>query len=311
MPLPCSCPCLCHAYILWDRRVPCLWPCLLCSCFRLLLLVVAIRPLSSSMQWVRRLVRCPWLSPSSAAPAPRRKKPAAMGRSVSQRRSVLRRPAGVIENASKVDWAWVDAQQEALRECVPGRRRGLVVTTHYSGNAVAEMTVQRVTPGHVRFHGACDPICTEVLLNHQPECAAEHVMLAATCGQSCSSVAGNSTLVLRRRAMPSLLRPAMAAQLEPQPSLARLLVVRAATVQDIGLEWVEVAMKSWSRGHLNARTPSIALAMSETALSPQSAIPRRPPPTCSDAVGGSAAVWSPHWCSRLHAGGLGENLGGL
>ena len=155
MPLPCSCPCLCHAYILWDRRVPCLWPCLLCSCFRLLLLVVAIRPLSSSMQWLRRLVRCPWLSPSSAAPAPRRKKPAAMGRSVSQRRSVLRRPAGVIENASKVDWAWVDAQQEALRECVPGRRRGLVVTTHYSGKGVAEMAVQRVTPGHVRFHGAC------------------------------------------------------------------------------------------------------------------------------------------------------------
>ena len=80
---------------------------------------------------------------------------------------------------------WQMAQQRVLSAHVPGSlqcledvsNRGLVVTTHYSGTGAGEMAMAKVFPGRVRFHSACDisPTCQHVLLNHGPECAAEHV----------------------------------------------------------------------------------------------------------------------------------------
>ena len=80
---------------------------------------------------------------------------------------------------------WRDMQKAALWHHVPASMeclddvysRGVNVTTHYSGTGAAEMAVAKVLRGSVHFHGACDfsPTCQHVLLNHGPECAAEHV----------------------------------------------------------------------------------------------------------------------------------------
>ena len=80
---------------------------------------------------------------------------------------------------------WKDVQRDALSKHVPASmqclqdvsRRGLDVTTHYSGTSAAEIATGKVFPGRVHFHSACDisPTCQRVLLNHCPECAAEHV----------------------------------------------------------------------------------------------------------------------------------------
>ena len=109
------------------------------------------RPGFSNMPWLRRTVRCPRSAEPSVARAPRPKKHAGNGCAERLPPPVLRRPAAVINNASKTQFVtpgprdlhaamedWVDAQRAALRERVPGslarldavHRRGLVVTTH-------------------------------------------------------------------------------------------------------------------------------------------------------------------------------------
>ena len=80
---------------------------------------------------------------------------------------------------------WAPEQRRALAEEVPGSMvhlqevigRGIDVTTHYSGTGVAEMACAAITPGQVKFHGACDfnPTCRKVLVHHGAESAAEHV----------------------------------------------------------------------------------------------------------------------------------------
>ena len=80
---------------------------------------------------------------------------------------------------------WKPALDKVLPEHVPFgmqmledmSKRGVVVTTHYSGTGAAEMATATILPGRVIFHGACDlnPTCQKVLLNHGPECTAEHV----------------------------------------------------------------------------------------------------------------------------------------
>ena len=244
-----------------DRNAPYLWP------FRL-----TARPGFFNMPWLRRVARCPRSAESSVARAPPSKKQAGSGCSARQRPSVLRRPATVINNISKAQCVkpgphdfhtamedWVDVQRQALRERIPGslarldavHRRGLVVTTHYSGTGAAEMAVQRVAPGRVRFHSACDinPICREVLLNHSPECAAEHVMLDI-CARPPRHVVDELQAALLKcldklRARTSTSSRARASSpgqgRAPRTTTARH--VGAATVQSIGLEWVEMAMK--------------------------------------------------------------------
>ena len=155
---------------------------------------------------------------------------------------------------------WADAQRAAWRERVPGslarldavHRRGLVVTTHDSGTGAAEMAVQRVVPGRARFHGACDinPICRDVLLNHPPECAAEHVMLDI-CARPPQHVVdelreGLLKCLMKLRARTSTSSKALASSAglgrTPPTTTATASHVRGATVQSIALEWVEMAM---------------------------------------------------------------------
>jgi len=135
---------------------------------------------------------------------------------------------------------WKDVQKEVLSKHVHGSlqcledmsSRGMVVTTHYSGTGAAEMATAQVLPGRVRFHGACDvnPTCQHVLLNHDPECAAEHV-----------------TNDLLARPPPEIVDKLRQTLKEYQDKAA----ARASTpggsekqtvIRDVGLEWVGAAM---------------------------------------------------------------------
>ena len=80
---------------------------------------------------------------------------------------------------------WADVQRDALTEHVPDSEqcledmphRGMVATTHHSGTGVAELAAETLLPGRVHFHSVGDisPTCQQVLLQHGPESAAEHV----------------------------------------------------------------------------------------------------------------------------------------
>lgn len=160
---------------------------------------------------------------------------------------------------------WKDVQREALRERVPGSldcldavlRRGLVVTTHYSGTGAAEMALAQVAPGRVRFHAACDldPRCREVLLHHPPDCAAEHVTEDLCAGPPKHVVdemraelrkyqdklsAGTSTSSNARASTSGKAKSRGARKASGKVSASQ---ARMAAVRDLGLEWVKVAMK--------------------------------------------------------------------
>ena len=135
---------------------------------------------------------------------------------------------------------WVMAQQKALAVKVPGSmqcledvsHRGLVVTTHYSGTGAAEIATGKIFPGKARFHSACDinPTCQRVLLNHGPECAAEHVT---------TDLLARPPKVIVDRLKSLLVEYREQAEVRAStPGNDRREVVAA-----VGLEWVKVAME--------------------------------------------------------------------
>ena len=135
---------------------------------------------------------------------------------------------------------WKIAHQQALSWRVNGSiqrlqdisGRGLDVTTHYSGTGAGEMATEKVFPGRVRFHAACDisPTCQCVLPNHGQECAAEHV--------------SQDLLARPPQNMVDHLRSLLVQYQE-------IAEIRAATpgndkrevFKAVGLEWVKVAME--------------------------------------------------------------------
>ncbi len=85
------------------------------------------------------------------------------------------------------DWALVHQRQ--IGDAMPGGlarfhellRRGLDVTTHYSGTGAPEQALRRSSeaaglPRSVSFYSTCDndSLCREVLEGHPLECRAQH-----------------------------------------------------------------------------------------------------------------------------------------
>ena len=142
-------------------------------------------PICQKRQPRRPRAGTPKASASTAGP-PRRpvlRRPAS--KAVIQKHKAIRNIAAGPRNFHDAMHDWQTVQRKALSQHVPGsmdhldamRQRGVVVTTHYSGTGAAEMATSQICPGNVRCHGACDfnPTCQKVLLNHGPECAADHV----------------------------------------------------------------------------------------------------------------------------------------